>query len=140
MALLCSSHRLQPVFELPLFGARVQFTENAGTISSGIIAGAVSQNDIDTTLIPAWTTGIQEEVAAACTDPTSPPNCGCQPSSPGERWIKTLDTSGNCAIEFEEVKNSSLISVLLAPDVTINGSSGLSVGVGFTAVPASFTP
>jgi len=33
-----------------------------------------------------------------------------------------------------------LLKSLLAPDVTVEGQMALSLGIGFTAVPGTFTP
>jgi hypothetical protein len=39
-----------------------------------------------------------------------------------------------------EIKTNSLIVSLLAPDVTIDATPALSLGVGVSAVHAAFTP
>lgn len=129
-------------FELPLFGARVHIVDNAptGIIGQGILAGAVSQSDLMNTLIPAFAHGMQDDVRADCADLQSPPSCGCTSGSQGEKWVQLFDQSASCVIEPDELAASPIMQTLLAPDVTIDGAPGFSVGVLFSAVPATFTP
>jgi hypothetical protein len=44
----------------------------------------------------------------------------------------------DCAVSVAEVHANALVSTLLAPDVTINGTPSLSLGVGLKAVKATF--
>ena len=125
---------------LDLIGARVKFDATSTNLTSGIIAGAVSQNDLDTKVFPAVQVSLSAQVAADCTNLTSPPGCGCASGSTGATLIGLFDANHDCAISVDEIKNNTLIQSLFAPDVTIEGMPALSAGVGFTAVPATFTP
>jgi hypothetical protein len=138
--------QLSTVFatELPvtidLVAARVQATFGAGGITSGIIAGAVTQTELQNDLLPQMHAGFTAQVDRDCAN-TTPPACGCVANSPGDTAISLLDTSpSNCVITLAEVENNTLIQSLLAPDVTIDGQDAISIGIGFEAVPASFTP
>ena len=43
-------------------------------------------------------------------------------------------------IEPDGLAQTGLMQTVVAPDVTLDGATGLSVGVRFTAAPAQFTP
>jgi hypothetical protein len=123
-----------------LLAARVKLTGPTDTaLASGVIAGAIKQSDIDTALIPAWAVSFDATMNADC--PGAPPTCGCASGSQGKSYHDLFDTSPNdCTITATELRNNSLIMSLLAPDVTIGGQQALSVGIGFTATKATFTP
>jgi hypothetical protein len=117
---------------LDLVGARVEATVSDDSLTEGVIAGAITETSQDTTVLPAWQMTFSFMVARDCTT-TTPPDCGC--TGQGATAIANFDTApADCAISVGEVKNSALIQALLAPDVTIDGTDALSVGIGFTAV------
>jgi hypothetical protein len=126
------------VVTLRLIGARVTITNpTESTIPTGVIAGAVSQNDIDTVLLPAWQAGFQAQLDADCSGVA--PTCGCTAGSKGKLAHDLFDTTPNdCTISLSEMQSNQLIQSLLAPDVTVNGQMALSVGIGFTATSATF--
>lgn len=122
-----------------LIGARVELT-TSGTALTGKIAGAVSQTDINTKVIPAMRDGFEATVMQECTMLASPPNCGCPSGSTAKTLLNLLDAAPqNCSISLAEVQNSSLIQALLAPDVTVEGKQAMSLGVAVTAVTGAFT-
>jgi hypothetical protein len=126
---------------LTLIGARVKITgASEASVTSGVVAGGLSQSEIDGTLIPALQHGATAVVAADCTALTSPPACGCASGSSGKTVIGLLDANHDCAVSNDEIKNNALFMSLLAPDVTINNQPALSMGIGITAVHAAFTP
>ncbi len=128
------------MFTVELIGARVQVTAASATGLTAILAGAIPSSQMDTKVYPAMQTGFMAEIARDCTALTSPPTCGCTSGSAGAQDISLLDTNPtDCAITVMEIKSNSLISALFAPDVTIDGQMGLSVGVKVTAVGATFT-
>ena len=43
-----------------------------------------------------------------------------------------------CSLDFDEIKNNTLIQSLLAPDVEIDGKMALSLGIKIKAVKATF--
>jgi hypothetical protein len=91
-------------------------------MANGQINGAIPWDDVDQKLIPA----IASMANAAL--PTQP-------------LLKLLDTNGDGTITADDIRNSSLLKDILAPDVDLDGNGkdddkpadGLSVGVAFTA-------
>jgi hypothetical protein len=137
---------------LPLIGARARFSGASPTgIASGILAGAVTQNDVNTKLIPqmqmSFAPIVQRDCCGAPTSPsptcnaTANPPCGCIDGSTGKTLLGLFDTMPkDCMITASEIQNNSLIMSLLAPDVTVEGQMALSIGVGFTAVAGNYAP
>ena len=127
--------------DLQLIGARVRLTQPSDTgIMTGIIAGAITQTEIDASLIPALQAAVTAQIAVDCSALTTPPGCGCADGSTGKTFIALFDANQNCAVTTDEIKNNSLIMSLLSPDVTIDAMPALSLGVGVSAVHAAFTP
>jgi hypothetical protein len=107
--------------------------------STGIIAGGVTQSDLDNTVLPAVHDTIAAQITRDCTDLTHPTACGCKSGSTGATVISLFDKNPvNCEVTLDEIKNNDLIKTLLAPDITINGTPALSVGVGVTGVRGTF--
>jgi hypothetical protein len=147
--------------QLTLIGARSSLPGiTAAAIGSdaapGIIAGGVTQDDLNNKVIPAVATTVQAQIDRDCYDQTThqplgaPPGCGCKASSTGSTVISLFDKSpADCAVTIDEIKNNDLIKTLLAPDVDLLGADGkaghdgvpdsLSVGVGVEAVPGMYT-
>ncbi|MDB4957862.1 MAG: hypothetical protein JWO36_5431 [Myxococcales bacterium] len=127
---------------IDLIGARVRLTNITGTsIGTGVLAGAVTQSDLNTKIIPALQQSMVPVIARDCTMLASPPACGCANGSQGENLLGLLDTSPkDCAVTVSEIQNNALFQSLLAPDVTIDGQMALSLGIGITATGATFTP
>ncbi len=125
---------------LDLIGARVSATTVSATgITSGIIAGGVTQSDVATKLLPGWQQALDAQVQLDCGG--SPPTCGCAAGSRGKTAQELFDTSPrDCSISLSEMQNNSLIQSLTAPDVEIAGQQAVSLGIGFTATSATFTP
>lgn len=135
---------------LPLWGARITGDLTGTTISNGIIAGGIKDEDVQSILIPALHQTIAATVDEACPG-TAQPNCMCDPQSAGDDLIQLLDSNADCDISLDEVQNS-LIASLLAPDLDLfdsqNGNvfdpnkdgenDSLSLGVGFAMVGAQF--
>jgi hypothetical protein len=138
--------------ELHLIGARMQMSSvTAGGIATGVVAGAVTQTEINTQVLPQFQAeltqivyrdccGLASSPGGATCNPSGTPPCGCVSGSSGATVIGLFDTSHDCKISLSEVQNNSLLMSLLAPDVTVEGQMALSLGVGFTAVPGTFTP
>lgn len=127
-------------FMMPLLGARVRVTgPSPGGITAGVVAGGLAKTDIDGILLPAWQQSMDALVQAGCNG--APPTCSCPAGSQAKVLHDLFDTTPNdCAISLSELKNNSLIQSLLAPDLTIDGQQAVSLGIGFTAVSATFTP
>lgn len=127
-------------FVMNLIGARMQVSLiTADAIEQVIIAGAIPENAIDATLLPAMLDSINSLVMRHCSMLSSPPACGCTSGSTGQTLLSLFEQGApNCEISLGEIKNNSLINSLLAPDVSINGTPALSVGVSATAVRATY--
>jgi len=124
--------------QVTLLGSRVHATALAdASIGASILGGAISQNDINTQLLPAVALGFGAIITRDCTG--GPPTCGCASGSTGATIIGLFDTNHDCTVSATELQNNTLIQMLLAPDVTINGMPGVSFGVGFTAVKGTYT-
>jgi len=97
------------------------------SISKGVLAGAISQDDLNNTLIPT----IADMLNTTLTDPTTDPQVA--------GIITTLfDGNTDGTITKEEVKDSSIVKTFLGGDVDVDndGEKELSLGVAFEAVSA----
>jgi hypothetical protein len=120
-----------------LLGARVELMPTGTAI--GKIGGAIGKPELDNVVIPGMREGFQAAVARDCTNPTSPPGCGCVADSQGKTYLGLFDTDPqDCSLSVSEIRNNSLIVSLFAPDVTIEGLQALSLGVSVHAVGASY--
>ncbi len=131
----------------PLVGARITGDITAGTITNGILGGAVTSENVDSIIIPALAANVQAIVAGDCGG--TAPDC-CDPGTGGDTLVSLFDTNSDCLVSVDEIRNNALIASLVAPDVDLFDASGafnprqdgvndsLSVGVCFTAVGASF--
>jgi hypothetical protein len=127
--------------DLNLIGARVRLTNPTdSSVMTGVIGGAITQQEIDSSLLPPLQINLTAVIGADCSALTSPPGCGCASGSSGATVISLFDTDHDCAVTIAEIKSNSLMMALLAPDVMIDGMQALSVGVGVSAVHAAFTP
>jgi hypothetical protein len=125
--------------QLDLIGARAKASgiTEAG-IESIVVAGALTETDLNTMVIPAIHAQLLPIIAASCTG-TTPPECGCATGSTGRTILNLFDTSPkDCIVKVEEIQNNTLIKSLLAPDVTIDGTMALSVGLKVKAVKGTF--
>ncbi len=126
--------------QLDLIGARAKasgITENG--IASVILGGALTENDLNTKVIPAIHAQIAPLIAEDCTMLTAPPGCGCMAGSTGETVLNLFDAgTKDCMVTVDEIKNNSLIQSLLAPDVEIDGTPALSLGIKVVTKKATF--
>ena len=130
--------------DLNLIAAKTQIQQmSEDKIDSLVVAGAVTQDDLNTKILPAIQAQISPLIARDCTAldmPNGTPACGCADGSTGKQVISLFDTSPkDCAVTVDEIKNNGLIQSLLAPDVTINGQMALSVGLKLKAVKGMYT-
>jgi hypothetical protein len=123
-----------------LIGAKTQLSGSATAITNGILAGCVTENDINTKVYPGLAASFTADIAANCTMLQNPPSCGCASGSTEATLLSLFDTNHDCAISASEISSNSLVMSLFAPDLTIEGQQCISFGVGFTAVPGTFTP
>jgi hypothetical protein len=79
-------------------------------------------------------------------------DCGCTAGSAGEFILNLFDTDDDCSVSVEELQNSDLVASILNPDLDLLDEAGnynpgvdgiadsLSLGLGFSATTAVFTP
>lgn len=96
--------------------------------------------------MPIVYASIANSVAIDCVDGV------CAPGSSGGLFLEVFDDDGDGAITFDEVSEDALVRTPLQSDIDYLDAEGrpnprcdgikdgLSVAVGFTAVPASFDP
>ncbi len=121
--------------QLDLIGARAKATGmSEDRLESVILAGALTEADLNAKVIPAIHMQLEPLVAADCTN-TTPPGCGCADGSTGKTVMNLFDTMPkDCVLKVEEIQNNTLIKSLLAPDVNIGGQPALSLGIKVQAV------
>ena len=133
--------------QLDLIGARAKASGISATgITSVILAGALTEEDLNGKVIPAIQTQIAPVIAEDCdmlTMPQAPINCGCMAGSTGKTVLDLFDggipgSMKDCAVSVDEIKQNSLIQSLLAPDVEIDGRKALSLGIKVEGVKATF--
>ncbi len=130
--------------QLDLIGARVRASAITDTgIGSVILAGAITQDDLNSKVIPAIHAQLAPLIARDCNMLTAPPGCGCASGSTGKTLLDLFDgditgTTKDCTVSIEEITGNSLIQSLLAPDVTVDGKMALSLGIKVEAVSATF--
>jgi hypothetical protein len=147
---------------LEVVGARVQYTRGAdGRITGGQLNGAIRNSDVQGKLIPGLAASLTAQVQTIPLSETAMQilsifdNGGKFDPSCAAGTCKNPD--GSCAVKGDrvisvcEVATAGLIQNVLAPDVQMFDAAGnyhpspandhkdsLSIGLGFTAVPATF--
>jgi hypothetical protein len=130
--------------QLDLIGARAKASAITDTaIGSALLGGALTQEDLNSKVIPAIATQIAPIITRDCTN-TTPPGCGCAAGSTGKTVLDLFDgdipgSTKDCKVSVEEIQGNDLIQSLLAPDVTIDGKMALSLGIKVQAAHATFT-
>jgi hypothetical protein len=125
---------------LDLIGARAKASGISATgMTSLILAGALTEEDLNTKVMPAIQQQITPLIGEDCTMLSSPPSCGCASGSTGETILQLFDTNPqDCAVSVDEIKGNTLIQSLLAPDVKIDGVDALSLGIKVETTTAMF--
>jgi hypothetical protein len=113
-------------------------------IGNAILAGALTQDQLHTTVLPNIQMQLAPIITRDCNMLTMPPGCGCTDGTTGSTIISLFDKSpADCAVTLDELENNSLIKSLLAPDVCSTSKcampDALSLGVKVSAVPGAFT-
>lgn len=97
-------------------------------ITSGKLYGLIPWTDVDGKIIPEIQKGVDATYKAASTPAAT------------KALMKTLfDKNGDGTITVDEIRNSDLLKLILAPDVDSTGGStpdSMSIGLGFSAVKA----
>jgi hypothetical protein len=123
--------------QLDLIGARAKASGmSEGKIDSVILAGALTEDDLNNQVIPAIHSQIVPIVAADCPG-TQAPDCGCTEGT-GRTILNLFDAPPlDCMVSVQEIRDNQLIKSLLSPDVTIDGTKALSLGIKVEAVKAT---
>lgn len=124
---------------LDLIGARAKASGlREDGLDEVILAGALTQTDLDTKVIPAIHAQLGPIITEDCTGTAPPDPCGCMANSTGKTIIGLFDTDPkDCSVSIDEIKTNSLIMSLLSPDVEIDGQDALSLGLSVTGVKAT---
>ncbi len=135
---------------LDLIAAYMEVDASDTALMSGKLSGAITEDDVNNELMPA----VQVLIANIITDDCTPvgEDCGCVEGSTAITVLNFFDTDGNCEVPLQELNENSLIgATILNPDLDLLDETGafnpgvdgiddsLSIGIGFTAVPATFT-
>jgi hypothetical protein len=132
-----------PAISLPLQRARATISGLSATgWTSGKIGGAISQDDINSEVIPAIADTVRASFDESCDVGGTPPNCGCVSGETGETLRGLFDkTPNDCNITDAEVM--AVVAGFLTPDIDLNGdgtNDALSLGIGVEAAAATYTP
>ena len=134
-----------PPAAIPLVGVggRMECDASADGLASGRFGAALTQDEVNQRLIPAMAAGIDEILQRDCPDEP------CEPGSQGEQLATFFDDNEDRRMTEEELLSNSLIASTIGnPDLDLFDEDGvynprvdgvkdsLSLGVGFTAVPA----
>lgn len=127
---------------LPIAAARIHADVDATGLTHGVYAGAIRSADVDATLVPALHAPIAEAVARDCSGGT------CTSGSAGASYVSFFDADHDGTVTLDEFRTNALIMATLALDLDLFDASGapgtdgspdaLSIGIGFTAVGATF--
>ena len=135
-----------PPIRLDLVGAFVEGDVSDGKLVNGKLGGGITQSQILGVLIPGVSAAIDTIIARDC--PNGPPSC-CTAGTAGAQLVATLDTSGDCAVGPIEI--TLQVAPLFGLDVDLLDDTGnynpgkdgardaFSIGLGFSAISASFT-
>ncbi len=153
---------LGAIIGVQLVGAHVQYTRAAdGTVTGGQLNGAIRNSDVQNLVIPALAASLTAQVQVTPVGPRAmvllsifdtggkaDPTCG---SGTCKNPDGTCAVKGDNKIDVCEVATCGLIQNILAPDVQMFDANGnyqpspgnthkdsLSIGLGFSAVPATF--
>lgn len=130
-----------PPISLPLQRAKAEIAITANGFGTGSkLGGAISNADIDGTVMPAIHTTVTTTIDRDCTGPRTPPSCGCTSGSSGASILGFLDGNDDCNVSLQEVKDT--VNGILTPDIDLDGDTvndAVSLGVGVSAVKGTFT-
>lgn len=128
---------------LNLKNASIEGTLTSSTINDGVIAGAVTDTDMQSDVLPAIVETLNEAVVLDCTlDPAAGNGCCTDTDSRGADILGLFDGDADCAITLTEFQSNALVQQLLTPDLDLDADANAdaySIGLEFTAVGARFT-
>ncbi len=126
--------------DLNLIGTQAKATGiSEGALGEVTLAGALTEEDLNTKVIPAIHAQLGPIITEDCGTGGAPPDCGCPGGSTGETIISLFDEDpADCSVTVDEIVNNGFIQGALSPDVTIDGVDALSLTVVTTAVKGTF--
>lgn len=135
---------------LTLVNARVETSVSADGLTSGILGGALTSADVESQVYPAVADVVNGLIEGDPECDLEAVPCSCATGSTGGLILGLLDVApeggdADCIITPEEVAANGLVdSTLGTPDLDldpeIEGDDAVSIGIGFSAVGAVFTP
>jgi hypothetical protein len=136
---------------LNLIGAQIKIsTVGEAGLSGGILGGAITEDDLQTSILPAIQVLVADAVATDC--PGAAPECGCGENSAGALILNLFDNDNDCLVSVEELQQNEIVASILNPDLDLLDEAGnynpgvdgiadsLSLGLGFSTTTATFTP
>jgi len=130
---------------LPLKKARAELSgmSAAGWPSTNSkIGGAITQADIQGSVLPAMATLIRTTFDEDCDVGGTPPSCGCVGGSTGATMRNLFDKAPTQDCQISDPEVTTVISGFLTPDIDLDDdgtNDAVSLGVGITAVAGTFT-
>lgn len=123
--------------QLDLIGARAKASGmSEDKIDSVVLAGALTEDDLNNQVIPAIHMQIAPIIAEDCPG-AAPPDCGCTGST-GRTILSLFDAPPeDCMVSVDEIRNNAILKGLLSPDVTIDGTKALSLGLKVEGIKAT---
>jgi hypothetical protein len=122
--------------EVDLIGVRLEADVSAQGCANGKLGGGVTVDEFNAKLLPSLADGLTQVVKADITGASA--------------LAQLFDLDRNAVITVQELKNNLLLKIAISPDLDLLDASGkfnprqdgvkdsLSVGLGFTCVPATF--
>jgi hypothetical protein len=149
--------------KIRLVGTRLEIEAiGADKIQDGRMGGAITQEELDSSILPAFVDLINDSITADCTlAKTAQDQCGCGQSFGGAVVSLFGLAAGSppaCSITLPKLKNDPRLAVFLTPDIDLfdcpradapladcefaprrdGKPDSISVGAGFSGVSASF--
>jgi hypothetical protein len=125
--------------EVELIGVRIEADVSVNGCTNGKLGGGLTEQQFQAGFLPALVDGLNQTIAA---------NTG---STLAQTMLAAFDADQNGTISSTELENNILFKAAVSPDLDLLDASGqfnpnqdgvkdsLSVGLGFTCVPANFT-
>ncbi|HEY4059090.1 MAG TPA: hypothetical protein VGM39_20885 [Kofleriaceae bacterium] len=127
---------------LDLIGARIEGTDISATgIKTLKVGGALPQEELTTQVLPAIQAQLGPTITRDCPPPYANPvgNCNCTSGTTGATVLQLFDSAPkDCMVTVAEIQANTLIQSLLAPDVKIDGTEALSLGIQVETTGATF--
>lgn len=130
---------------LKVIGAHAEVDITDTAMTAGKLGGAVPDTYMQSDVLPQIAATMTTVIERDCSGTS--PNC-CTADSDGETVVNLFDSDADCDVTLQELYDSSLLDIVLAPDLDLldeeglDGSDGeddsLSLGLGFTAVRAIY--